>query len=93
MNNILFKAILSMDSYNRGYGAAIELPDSDTAGTQIGNARIVKNKGDDAAKFIGFYALAYDTNGDDKADVIAYRGTDARPANFGSHVNRLYRGD
>lgn len=43
---LLMKAILSMDAYNRGYDASITLPDSDTVGTQVGSATIVKNKGD-----------------------------------------------
>ena len=40
----LFRAILAMDAYNRGYGAGINFgPGSDTNGTQIGNATISGN--------------------------------------------------
>lgn len=67
-----------MDAYNRGYDASIILP-VEIGSTQIGTAKIVASIADDnvSAKDIGFYALAYDTNGDGKADVISYRGTDS----------------
>lgn len=71
MNDALMKAILAMDSYNRGYGAAIALPD--LQGTQIGSAVVLRNKGDTAAEAIGFYGIAYSYDG---ATVISYRGTD-----------------
>lgn len=75
----LFKAILAMDAYNRGYDASIELN-----GTQVGNAAIttdsvllgtteVNGETIDRHETIGFYALAYDYNGE---TVISYRGTD-----------------
>jgi hypothetical protein len=74
ISNDLMLAILAMDSYNRGYGAGIDLgANSDTAGTRIGTATVTKNKGDEAAQSAGFYAIAYDWNGQ---KVIAYRGTD-----------------
>lgn len=86
MNPILMNAILSMDSYNRGYGQAINV-----TGSQVGNAQILKttvngvvvdldsgiirdpvtnSRLDDD---ISFYAIAYDYNG---GTVISYRGTD-----------------
>ena len=71
----LMNAILSMDAYNRGYDASIDLGVRDSNGNflNIGNANIVDDRGDAAAETIGFYALAYDYNGD---TIIAYRGTD-----------------
>ncbi len=78
----LFLAILSMDSYNRGYGAGIEL--SDAADTKIGAATIGKRIQDvsdtfgDEAQAAGFYAIAYDVAGSGIAGldgtVISYRG-------------------
>jgi Ca2+-binding RTX toxin-like protein len=70
------KAILSMDSYNRGYNQSIQL-----AGTSIGNATIIKDSeslGTNASnqrldESVGFYAIAYNYNG---SKVISYRGTD-----------------
>ena len=49
---------------------------SDKSDTQIGNAMIAKNSSDvfqNADKPIGFYALAYNYNGE---KIISYRGTD-----------------
>ena len=59
----LFLAILSMDSYNRGYGAGIVLPDEE--GTMIGSASINVasdqiNSMSAEAQAAGFYAIAYD---------------------------------
>ncbi len=73
MNNNLFKAILSMDSYNRGYDAGIQL--SDAKDTEIGNAKIDKTSiilGSGLDQSVSFYALSYDWNGQ---TVISYRGT------------------
>lgn len=69
----LFNAILSMDSYNRGYGAGINGL-SDGIGSQIGIAKIYDSHGGGDAQAIGFYAVAYDVGGAGK--VISYRGTD-----------------
>ena len=69
----LMNAILSMDSYNRGYEAGIVFGNNsgtnnyslDSTGTQIGNATITINSqifqesGDRVDDDIGFYALAY----------------------------------
>lgn len=73
MNYELFNAILSMDAYNRGYGASVTL-----SGNSIGDATI----GIDSSELeseglidddIGFYALAYFYEG---STIISYRGTD-----------------
>ena len=72
----LFLAILSMDSYNQGYGRGIE-----HGKTQIGAATkkdIDLPAGSEAA---GFYAIAYDVGGSGPSElsgktVISYRGTD-----------------
>jgi hypothetical protein len=87
----LFMSILSMDAYNRGYGAGID-PDGDgkglgVEGHSIGFAKIDYDA-DDAngvAPAEGFYAIAYTLEeavgeGDDQiADgttIISYRGTE-----------------
>lgn len=78
-SSILMKAILSMDSYNRGYDAGINI-----ASIQLGNAAIVTDSFNLGATIIsgqivrldrqsGFYAVAYDYNG---SKIISYRGTD-----------------
>ncbi len=54
----LFLAILSMDSYNQGYGKGI-----DHGKTQIGAATFKDDKGDAEAQAAGFYAIAYDVAG------------------------------
>lgn len=72
----LFMAILSMDSYNRGYDAGISGL-SENGG--IGNATITTTLSDVSETFeadaqaAGFYAVAYQWNGE---TVISYRGTD-----------------
>ncbi|PZP55644.1 MAG: hypothetical protein DI586_06160 [Micavibrio aeruginosavorus] len=68
----LFKAILAMDAYNRGYDAGIDLPNS--IGSKIGNASVIRTRGEDDAEAIGFYAIAYQLAGGEK--VISIRGTD-----------------
>ncbi len=62
INDDLFRAILAMDPYNRGYNSGISFgPNSDAIGTQIGNATISARTppGDTAAQAASFYALAY----------------------------------
>ena len=78
INPTLFKAILSMDAYNRGYDRAINL-DAVLNTTQIGTAIITTSRDQPDAQAIGFYALAYqvkDENGIVIDTVISYRGTD-----------------
>lgn len=81
------KAILAMDSYNRGYNPGIDFNTYDALGivtkasdelntTHIGLATVVKSSavfgaGVDSA--IGFYAIAYSYGG---GKVVSYRGTD-----------------
>ncbi len=82
ISNDLFLAILSMDSYNRGYGAGIAALGGE--GTGIGNATVLKDssqllsEGADSAA--GFHAISYTWNGQ---TVISYRGTD----NYSSLAN------
>ncbi len=87
---------MALDSYNRGYGAALsDSGPGDTdglgeeAGTQIGNASILKssrvlvdpsNPSSRLDQPIGFYAIAYemlDGSGRGTGEkIISYRGTD-----------------
>lgn len=79
----LFLAILSMDSYNQGYGRGIV-----HGKTQIGSATLLDREGlgidntdYQAWQDAGFYAVAYDVGAgvEDLASgttVISYRGTD-----------------
>ncbi len=78
----LFLAILSMDAYNRGYGAGIEdgIPGVDgeldglgEAGHRIGDATVKDVDLPSGSEAAGFYAVAYEWNGQ---TVISYRGTD-----------------
>lgn len=91
MDTKLFNAILSMDSYNRGYNPTIKFGnlgngESITIGEKIGwatiktDSRILTdasgNRLDQAASF---YALAYEMPNDAKwggRTIVAYRGTD-----------------
>jgi len=74
----LFLAILSMDSYNRGYNQGII-----GLGGGIGNA-VIRTQSDttngSAGVSAGFYAIAYDTSAvsgfSEGEKTIAYRGTD-----------------
>jgi len=91
MNRDLFLAILSMDSYNRGYGRGIKLDpkessdDRNEVGTRIGTATIVRQNISDAAKAAGFYGITYliaagsvpGVTVDTK--VVMYRGSDNIP--------------
>ncbi|HRY01895.1 MAG TPA: calcium-binding protein, partial [Beijerinckiaceae bacterium] len=81
-------AVLSLDSYNRGYGARVgEL--SDVNGAALGNLSVINASAvltDAGGKRLdepaGFYAIAYNVNGSavtgmaDGTKVISYRGTD-----------------
>jgi hypothetical protein len=72
----LFRAVLAMDAYNRGYGAGIN--DLGGVGTGIGLATVGNDSsfllasGVDSAA--GFYALTYTWN---SHQIISYRGTDS----------------
>jgi len=74
----LFKAILSMDSYNKGYNEGIRYVEgSAVVGTYLGVAKIVQQSDIQTGTSgvnAGFYALAYQLP--DGAVTIAYRGTD-----------------
>lgn len=72
ISNELFYAILAMDAYNRGYNAKLSGL-SDAIGTRLGNATVIGSAGGAAAQADGFYAIAYDLNGQ---KIISYRGTD-----------------
>ncbi|CAN0605673.1 unnamed protein product, partial [Ectocarpus sp. 12 AP-2014] len=83
----LYYAILSMDAYSRGYDGAFDAMSGDVdTELDVGNARVLETSSFvplqnlDGSLTIdqafGFYALAYDTNGDSFVDVISYRGTD-----------------
>ncbi len=78
MNDTLFRAILSMDAYNRGYNPGIsnlsDAPPSATSTVRIGSAIVFNSRGDAEAQSAGFYAIAYQMA--DGSKVIAYRGTD-----------------
>ena len=69
--SVLFKAILSMDSYTRGYDAGIEFYLAEnTVSKQIGDYTITAHSSDltnsngdtNVDDDIGFYAMAYLTN-------------------------------
>lgn len=72
----LFLAILSMDSYNQGYGEGLK-----HGKTQIGSATFKVDDTSDAAQAAGFYAIAHDVKAsgvegiDSDTKVISYRGT------------------
>jgi hypothetical protein len=76
----LFLAILSMDSYQRGYGIQITLADSRRSEIRLGNAVIKDIANPSGYIAAGFYAIAYDVSAvggfGDANTVIAYRGTD-----------------
>ena len=69
ISNELMKAILSMDAYNRGYGAGISnLSDATDGSIKIGNATLINTSteelGTGVDSSIGFYALAYSYGGE-----------------------------
>jgi hypothetical protein len=75
MNSDLMMAVLSMDAYNRGYGAGLSVP-----GTSVGYAAIIQdssilkdNNGNSLDQPANFYAVAYQWNGQ---TVVSFRGTD-----------------
>jgi hypothetical protein len=83
MNRELFLAILSMDSYNRGYGRSLKFDptatanDGNDAGKKIGNATILDIDLPQNSTNYGFYASAYRLgDGSNAETVISYRGSD-----------------
>ena len=77
ISNELMYAILSMDSYNRGYNAGIA--NLGGLGSKIGTASLVTDSEavpstKDIAQAAGFYASAYSYK---EETVISYRGTDS----------------
>lgn len=76
----LLYAILSMDSYNRGYGAGVAGLNESGQNANIGHFAIVQNISQSNWEATGFYALAYelvDAQGNPTGQrVISYRGTD-----------------
>lgn len=75
MDDQVLRAILALDSYNRGYGQGI-LGLSDDEGILLGTAEIVLSDGFQDAQNVGFYAIAYEWNGE---TIISYRGTGSSP--------------
>jgi hypothetical protein len=71
MNTDVMRAILAMDSYNRGYGQGVNGL-SDTGA--LGQANLITIPDDKKTGWVaaGFYASAYNWNG---RTVISYRGT------------------
>jgi len=78
----LFLAILSMDAYNRGYGAGLtdgENVDADgndvdglgIVNAQIGRADVISQEGSPEAQAAGFYAIAYKITDDAAIDGLA----------------------
>ncbi|MFY8040605.1 MAG: hypothetical protein ACOVN4_13210, partial [Bosea sp. (in: a-proteobacteria)] len=80
-NADLFRAILAMDAYNRGYNAGIKSPnagpDQGLTGTMIGLASVGTASSsalNSPERNASFFAQAYSLGG---KTVISYRGTDA----------------
>lgn len=71
----LIYALLTLDSYNRGYGSPIDGLAVEYDRTKLGQYTIVADRSDPVAFNAGFYAIAY-KKGDET--VIAYRGTDVK---------------
>jgi hypothetical protein len=68
----LFLSILALDSYNRGYGAGININSGNTP-IKLGTANFLDQSGTSAPADKGFYGIAYSWNGE---KIISYRGTD-----------------
>ena len=81
MDRDVFLSLLALDAYNRSYGQNVVLTTGDSTtgqnerGRRIGNATILRDANDPEgiAQAAGFYAIAYDWNGE---RVISYRGRD-----------------
>lgn len=78
MNREVFLSLLALDSYNRGYGQNVVLNSGDStagqdeAGRKIGNATVIDVPLPSGSIAAGFYAIAYNWNGE---TIISYRGT------------------
>lgn len=76
MNRDVFLSLLALDSYNRGYGRNVfangNASNENEAGRQIGTATILNADLPNGSEAAGFYAIAYDWNGE---TIISYRGT------------------
>ena len=92
MSKDLLFALLSLDVYNRGFGAGLESRETGLTNEGIGQAAVTRREdfgieGDlyDQWKEVGFHAEAYDTP---YGRVIAYRGTDFFPlGDFGTDAS------
>jgi len=71
ISSLLFNAILSMDTYNRGVGAGIHFLANGLNDTQLGDTTIFRQFNDVE---IGFSATAYKIGNE---IILSYRGTDA----------------
>jgi hypothetical protein len=97
----LFLAILSLDSYNRGYNAGIadggpeDLDGLGEAGKSIGNATVLNVPLPAGSFSEGFYAVAYDVpsgTNTPNSTVISYRGTDGYRESTVSGGNDIWNG-
>ena len=88
MNRDVFLSLLALDSYNRGYGRNVFANGLATEGSEaerhIGTATILNVDLPAGSEAAGFYAIAYDWNGD---AVISHRGT-----NFDFNTNSVDAG-
>ena len=79
MNKKVFDAILSMDVYNRGYNASLDLGNIDFNQTKVGNVSIITDStvefGNGVDQNSSFYSIAYQDDNNGKV-TISYRGTD-----------------
>ncbi len=72
MNSNVFRAILAMDSYNRGYDAQLNDVEGDAIGIAVIQTDSTDQFGLDITSSVGFYAISYSWN---DQNVISYRGT------------------
>ena len=91
MNRDLFLAILSMDSYNRGYGRGIKFSPGESSadrtdfGAKIGNATVLNVELPAGSKEVGFYGITYLIEAGTvpgitvDTKVVMYRGSDNIP--------------
>lgn len=91
MNKHFFTSLLAMDVYNRGYNAGVGgLPENGQIGTAsatINSSILLDSNGLRVDISQGFYAIAYDWNGQ---TVISYRGTD--PSDGANAVKDIING-